>query len=68
MLTIGDSGSGQTNALLNLIRQQDRDELIGKIYLYAKDLDKRTYQLLIKKREDAGLCLNKPNSNDVDDV
>lgn len=69
MLTIGDSGSGQTNALLNLIRQQDRDELIDKIYLYAKDLDKRTYQLLIKKREDAGLCLNKPKySNDVDDV
>lgn len=69
IIIAGGSGSGQTNALLNLIRQQDRDELIDKIYLYAKDLDKRTYQLLIKKREDAGLCLNKPKySNDVDDV
>ena len=35
ILIIGGSGSGKTNALLNLISQQDD---IGKIYLYAKDL------------------------------
>ena len=33
---IGGSGSGKTNALLNLIRQQNNDKLIDKIYLYAK--------------------------------
>ena len=38
MLIIGPSGSGKTNALLNLIQKQDNDSLIGKIYLYAKDL------------------------------
>ena len=41
-LVIGDSGSGKTNSLLNLIRQQENDELIGKIYLYAKDLNEQT--------------------------
>ena len=34
---IGSSGSGKTNALINLI-QQDNNNLIDKIYLYAKDL------------------------------
>ena len=39
MLIIGSSGSGKTNALLNLIKQQDSDDnLSDKIYLYAKDL------------------------------
>ena len=37
MLIIGGSGSRKTNALLNLIRDQDNDEPIDKIYLYAKD-------------------------------
>ena len=32
MLTIRGSGSGKTNALLNLIKEQD-DDLIDKIYL-----------------------------------
>ena len=41
-LVIGDSGSGKTNSLLNLIRQQENDELIDKIYLYAKDLNEQT--------------------------
>ena len=37
ILNIEDSGTGKTNALLNLIsNQQD----IDKIYLYAKDLMK----------------------------
>ena len=37
MLIIGGSGSRKTNSLLNLIRDQDNDEPIDKIYLYAKD-------------------------------
>ena len=48
MLIIGGSGSGKTNALLNLIKEQDSDNLIDKIYLYAKDLNEPKYQLLIK--------------------
>ena len=55
MLIIGGSGSGKTNALLNLIWQQDSDSLIDKIYLYAKDLNEPKYQFLIKKREDVGI-------------
>ena len=39
MLIIGGSGSGKTNVLLNLIKEQDSDNLIDKIYLYAKDLN-----------------------------
>ena len=50
MLIIGPSGSGKTNALLKLI-QKDSDNLIYKIYLYAKDLDEPKYQFFIKKRE-----------------
>ena len=42
MLIIGPSGSGKTNAILNLIKK-DNDNLIGKIYLYAKDLDEPNY-------------------------
>ena len=55
MLIIGPSGSGETNALLNLIQKQDSDSLIDKIYLYAKDLkdlSEPKYQFLIKKREE----------------
>ena len=51
ILIIGGSGSGKTNALLNLISQQDD---IDKIYLYAKDWSEAKYEFLIKKREDAG--------------
>ena len=42
-LIIGPSGSGKTNYLLNLIQQDDN--VIDKIYLYAKDLDEPKYQL-----------------------
>ena len=35
---IGGSGSGKPITLLNLIKEQDNDDLIDKIYLYAKDL------------------------------
>ena len=49
ILIIGGSGSGKTNALLNLIKEQDD---IDKIYLYAKDLSEPEYEFLIKKRVD----------------
>ena len=39
ILITGGSGSGKTNALLNLIKDQDSDNLIDKIYLYGKDLN-----------------------------
>ena len=52
LLIIGSSGSGKTNALLNLIKEQ---EDIDKIYLYAKDLSEPKYEFLFKKREDVGI-------------
>ena len=58
MLIIGPSDSGKINALLNLIQKQDND-LIDKIYLYAKDLNEPKHQFLIKKREDAGIKVSK---------
>ena len=50
ILIIGSSGSGKTNALLDLIKEQDD---INKIYLYAKDLSEPKYEFFIKKHEDA---------------
>ena len=47
-LLIGGSGSGKTNALLNLVNNQPN---IEKIYLYAKDPYKAKYQYLTNKRE-----------------
>ena len=52
ILIIGGSGPGKTNTLLNLINEQND---IDKIYLYARDLNESKYNILIKKREDAGL-------------
>ena len=49
MLIIGGSGSRKTNILLNLIKEQDNDSLIDKIYLYAKVLKLSKYLFLIKK-------------------
>ena len=46
-LVIGPSGSGKTNFLLNLIQQGNN--IIDKIYLYARDLQEHKYQLLIEK-------------------
>ena len=43
-LVIGGSGSGKTNALLNLIKKQDD---IDKIYSYAKDLSEPKYEFFI---------------------
>ena len=51
-MIIGGSGSGKTNALLNLISQQDG---VDKIYLYAKDLSEPKYEFLIKKLENVGI-------------
>ena len=63
MLIIGGTGSGKTNALLNLIKEQDSDNLIDKIYLYAKELNEPKCQFLIKKREDVGINhLNDPKA------
>ena len=60
ILIIGGSGSGKTNALLNLINKQND---IDKIYLYAKDLSEPKYEFLIKKREKAAIkYLNDPNA------
>ena len=60
------------NYLLNAI--QKGNNIIDKIYLYAKDLEEPKYQLLIKKREQAGIKnLNDKNgfieySNSMDDI
>ena len=71
IVIIGGSGSGKTNALLNLINNQPD---IDKIYLYAKDPYEAKYQFLINKRESTGLKhFNDPKafieySNDMHDV
>ena len=71
MLIIGGSGSGKTNALLNLINKQ---EDIDKIYLYVKDPYELKYQYLINKRQEVGQKhFNNPNafieySNDINEV
>ena len=71
ILIIGGSGSGQTNALPNLINDQPD---IDKIYLYVKDPYEDKYQFLINKRESIGLKhFNDPKafieySNDMHDV
>ena len=46
ILIIGGSGSGKTNTLLNLIKEQDYHDVIDKIYLYAKDLSEPKYEYL----------------------
>ena len=56
MLIVGGSGSGKTNALLNLIKEQSSDNPADKIYLYAKVLNEPKYQVLIKK---TWRCRNK---------
>ena len=56
MLIIEGSGSGKTNALLNLIKHQP-----DKVYLYAKDPHEAKYQFLMSKREKVRL----KHSNDL---
>ena len=71
-LIIGPSGSGKTNYLLNSIQKDNN--IIDKIYLYAKDLEEPKYQLLIRKREQAGTNNLKDlnafieYSNNMDDI
>ena len=71
ILIIGGSESRKTNTLLNLINEEND---IDKIFLYATDLSKPKYKILIKKLEDAGIKhLNDPNafieySDTMDDV
>ena len=52
LIKIDVSGSGKTNALINLINGQND---IDKMYLYARDLSEPKYEYLIEKREDAGM-------------
>ena len=60
ILIIGSSGTRKTNALLNLINNQQD---IDKIYLYVKDLYEDKYQYLINKREHVGINLfNDPKA------
>ena len=71
ILIIGGSGSGKTNALLNLINEQND---IDKIYLYGKDLSEPKYEYLIKNCKNVGIKqLNDSNAfiecpNTIDDV
>ena len=71
IVLVGGSGSGKTNALLNLINNQSD---IDKIYLYAKDPYEVRYQYLINKVEKVGLDqFNDPKTfieytNDMLDV
>ena len=65
ILIIGGSGSGKTNILLRLISYQLD---IDKIYLYAKDPFEPKHQLLIEKREDAGITGIMEYLNTMDDT
>ena len=71
ILIIGGSGSGETNALINVV--ENRPD-IDKIYLYSKDPYEAKYQYLINKREGVGIDhFNNPKafieySNDMRDV
>ena len=60
ILIIGGSGSGKTNALLNLINEQDD---MDKTDFDAKDLSEPKYEFLIKKRKNVRIkhC-NDPNA------
>ena len=51
ILIIGGFGSGKTNALLNVLSQQNN---IDKFFLHAKNLSEPKYEFLIKNREDTG--------------
>ena len=65
ILIIGGSGSGKTNALLNLINNQPD---IDKIYLYAKDPDEDKHQFLIGLKHFNDLKAFIEYSNDMHDV
>ena len=59
-MIIGGSVSAKTNALLNLINEQNDTE---KIYLYPKDLSEPKYEILNNNRENVGIKhFNDPNA------
>ena len=51
ILMIRGSGSGKTNALIDLIKKQDdvNYSFLDKIYWYVEDVDEIKYQYLMKK-------------------
>ena len=71
-MIIGPSGSDKTNYLLNSIQKDNN--IIDKIYLYAKDLEEPKYKLLTDKRDKAGINFNNDPtafieySNSMDDI
>ena len=71
---LGCSGSGKTNALLNLTQNLNKTNPIDKIYLYGKGLSEPKYEFLINNRKDAGIkdCNDATAfieySNTMDDV
>ena len=59
-MIIDGSGWGKTNALLNLIKEQDD---IDKMYFYSKYFSELKYEFLVKKREDVEIKYCKdPNA------
>ena len=65
ILIIGGLGSGTTNVLLNLIKNQ-RPDLFDKICLYVKDPFESKYQLLINGREKVGIESLKNTKSFID--
>ena len=71
IIIIGESVSGKTNAMINLINEQNG---IVKIYLYPRDLSEPKYEYLIKKCQGVGIKhVNNSNafiecSSTMDDV
>ena len=71
-MIVGPTGSGKTNYLLSSIQRDNN--IIDKIYSYAKDLEEPKYKFLINKREKAGINFNNDptafieHSNSMNDV
>ena len=60
IMIIGSSVSAKTNALLNLINEQNDTE---KFYLYPKDLSEAKYEISNNNRENVGIKhFNDPNA------
>ena len=59
-MIIGGSVSAKTNALLNLINEQNDTE---KFYLHPKDLSEPKYEISNNNRENVGIeHFNDPNA------
>ena len=57
MLTSGNSGSGKTNLLYHMLIKPLL--YYDKIYLYAKNLEQKKYQNLMKEMNEAGNASNE---------